>query len=46
MAKLDEDIYLEHIPSTVHGELVYELNRNSNWQVLARYVAEELGYEW
>ncbi|EZA48955.1 hypothetical protein DMN91_011416 [Ooceraea biroi] len=46
MANIDEDMYLEHIPATVHKELIYELNKNSNWQVLACYVAEQLGYEW
>ncbi|KAL0134814.1 hypothetical protein PUN28_001528 [Cardiocondyla obscurior] len=45
MAKINEDIYLEHIPSTLYNQLIYELNKNSTWQLLARHVAEQLGYQ-
>ncbi|XP_071641084.1 mucosa-associated lymphoid tissue lymphoma translocation protein 1 [Temnothorax longispinosus] len=46
MAKINEDVYLEHIPSTVYNELIHELNKNSSWQVLACHVAKQLGYHW
>lgn len=46
MAKIDEDIYLEHIPSAMYNELIHELNKNSSWQVLASHVAEQFGYQW
>lgn len=46
MAKLDKDMYLENIPPTIYKELIYELNENSNWKILASHLAEQLGYEW
>ncbi|XP_012522759.1 mucosa-associated lymphoid tissue lymphoma translocation protein 1 [Monomorium pharaonis] len=46
MAKINEDIYLEHIPLILYNELIYELNKNSSWQVLGCHVAEQLGYQW
>lgn len=46
MAKINEDMYLEYIPSAIYNELIHELNKNSNWQVLACHVAEQLGYQW
>lgn len=46
MAKIDENMSLEHIPLAIYNELVDELNKNSNWQVLACCVAEHLGYQW
>lgn len=46
MAKFDEDMYLEHIPLAVYKELSYELNKNSNWRVLACHLADQLGYQW
>ncbi|XP_050450333.1 mucosa-associated lymphoid tissue lymphoma translocation protein 1-like [Cataglyphis hispanica] len=46
MAKIDEDMCLEHIPLAIYNKLVNELNKNSNWQVLAVYVAEQLGCQW
>lgn len=46
MAKIDENMSLEHIPLAIYKELVNELNKNSNWQVLACYVAEQFGYQW
>ncbi|KMQ86733.1 mucosa-associated lymphoid tissue lymphoma translocation protein 1 [Lasius niger] len=46
MAKIDEDMSLDHIPPAIYKELVNELNKNSNWQVLAYHVAEELEYQW
>lgn len=46
MAKIDEDMSLEHIPPAIYNKLINELNKNSNWQVLAVYVAEQLGYQW
>ncbi|XP_072756297.1 mucosa-associated lymphoid tissue lymphoma translocation protein 1 [Anoplolepis gracilipes] len=46
MAKIDENMSLEHIPPAIYNELVNELNKNSNWQVLAYCVAEQLGYQW
>ncbi|XP_032663908.1 mucosa-associated lymphoid tissue lymphoma translocation protein 1-like [Odontomachus brunneus] len=44
MARFDEDMYLEHIPLPVYKELIYELNKKSNWKVLACHLAEQLGY--
>ncbi|KAL6259158.1 hypothetical protein P5V15_009079 [Pogonomyrmex californicus] len=44
MAKISEDLYLEHIPSAMYNKLIDELNKNSSWHVLACHVAEELGY--
>jgi len=46
MAKISEDIYLEHIPSAMYNELIYELNKNSSWRILACHVAEQFGYQW
>lgn len=46
MAKIDEDMSLEHIPLVIYNELINELNKNSNWQVLAVCVGEQLGYQW
>lgn len=46
MARIDENMSLEHIPLAIYNELVDELNKNSNWQVLACCVAEQLGYQW
>lgn len=46
MAKIDEDMSLDHIPPAIYKELISELNKNSNWQVLAYHVAEELEYQW
>lgn len=46
MAKISEDVYLEHIPSSMYNELIYELNKDSSWQTLACHVAKQLGYQW
>lgn len=46
MAKIDENMSLEHIPLAIYNKLVNELNKNSNWQVLGCCVAEQLGYQW
>jgi len=46
MAKINEDVYLEHIPLAIYNELIHELNKNSSWQVLACHVAEQFGYQW
>ncbi|XP_012223314.1 mucosa-associated lymphoid tissue lymphoma translocation protein 1 homolog [Linepithema humile] len=42
MAKIDENLYLDEVSPAIYKELICELNKNSNWQVLACHVAEQL----
>lgn len=43
MAKIDENLYLDQVSPAIYKELTNELNKNSNWQVLACHIAEQFG---
>ncbi|XP_057323972.1 mucosa-associated lymphoid tissue lymphoma translocation protein 1-like isoform X2 [Microplitis mediator] len=45
MYKFDEKLEIELLPAVIYKQLVDELNYDNGWNILAEYVAQQLGFK-